>query len=222
MIFAAVPAVDGHFAEAEKSLYGTGISWALCPGSMGIWPDPYYVSGKAKQWAGTDFSKRYLHQDSMKYPFLFVRGAHEDHFWLKRRREAGVGLELLPGLTWLVDGYKTCLQEDLRVTGLGGVYSPKYYDSKEGWKTKLRGYRRSQVEKACSSGPTDILLIHEHPTAEGISSIVFATRPKLIIYPAKDGYYHDEEVLGVRAVGCVESTPYTLFEWKDSKISDIG
>ena len=155
-----------------------------------------------------------------EYGLLFVRGAHEDHFWLRRRREAGVGLELIPGLFWLADGYQTVLHENMRVTGLGGVYSPQYYDEEEGWKTKLRAYRRRQVEKACSSGQTDVLLIHEHPNAEGIQEIVFATRPQLIIYPSKDGQDHDDPFQsGVQCYGIPKGHDPIPFEWKGGKIS---
>jgi hypothetical protein len=178
----ALPQVDGHLSKAEELMDAYNPAWSLCPGSMGIWPDPYYLDRKSRKLAGKEFSVRYVHQQPLKHRVLFVRGAHEDHFWLRRRKEIGAGLELLPNLTWLADGYKTVLHNELRVTGLGGVYSPRYYDSNEGFKTKLRAYRRRQVEKACSSGKTDILLIHESPHCPGIDQIVFATRPQLIIH----------------------------------------
>lgn len=226
MLFTAIPEVDGHFQQAVDAIdtlecdRGLSFQWNLCPGSMGIWPDPFYVDRHARKYAGMEFSERYLAQSQLHQNLLFVRGAHEDHFWLRRRREAGVGLELIPGLFWLADGYQTVLHENMRVTGLGGVYSPQYYDEEEGWKTKLRAYRRRQVEKACSSGQTDVLLIHEHPNAEGIQEIVFATRPQLIIYPSKDGQDHDDPFQsGVQCYGIPKGHDPIPFEWKGGKIS---
>ena len=99
-----------------------------------------------------------------------------------------------------------------------------YYDEREGFKTKLRAYRRSQVEKACSSGPTDILLIHEHPSAEGIASIVFATRPQLIIYASKEGVGHTANPfndLGVLCYGVSKGGLPLAFNWKEGKINPI-
>ena len=228
MIFTAIPPVHGHFDDLDKGLdllkglYNLHFGWNLCPGSMGIWPDPYYIDRKSADKDSREFSEKYFKQRSLGNKVLFVRGAHEDHHWLKRRRERGVGFELIPNLVWLADGYKTILEEDLRVTGLGGVYSPQYYDKPERDKTRLRAYRRRQVERACSSGQTDILLIHEHPSTEGVSSIVFATRPQLIIYPSKDVDYHDENPfskIDVMCCGIPRGHHPVVFEWKNKKIT---
>jgi hypothetical protein len=231
MLFTVIPEVDGNFKQAADAIDRTEckedlfFQWNLCPGSMGIWPDPFYIDRHARKYAGMEFSDLYLAQSQIPHNLLFVRGAHEDHFWLRRRREAGVGLELIPGLFWLADGYQTILHENMRVTGLGGVYSPQYYDEEEGWKTKLRAYRRRQVEKACSSGQTDVLLIHEHPKAVGIKEIVFATRPQLIIYPSKDGEYHDANPFkkeGIQCCGIPRGHDPVPFEWSEGKIRRKG
>jgi hypothetical protein len=114
---------------------------------------------------------------------LFISGVHEDHNWLKHRLEIG-NLETLNNVHWLANGYKTVigdLDDQLRVTGFGKAYSENTFNGRTSKKSK-RHYSRGEFEKACSSGPTDILLLHEPPKNEYIRRLIFAVRPKLICH----------------------------------------
>ena len=108
-------------------------------------------------------------------------------------------MELVPNLSWLVNGYSTMLEDNedkLKVLGLGKVYSPTAYAGEpvKGKKVnkRLSRYTRAEVERACSQGPVDLILAHQAPTghtfgskiseAHGLSNICFATRPSLYVH----------------------------------------
>ena len=126
---------------------------------------------------------------------LTVCGVHDDLRWLKQRQDM-CHLELLPNLNWLVNGHKTVIgwgEHNVRVTGLGKVYSKSTYNGRFS-KKSLRHYTRQEVEKGCSSGPTDILLLHEHVDEPGVRNLIFATRPKLIVTAARPGQQQHNKV----------------------------
>jgi hypothetical protein len=121
-----------------------------------------------------------------------VEGIHEDHQWLADRLSTG-NLEVLSNIHLLSNGYRTTIGDadnTVRVTGLGKVYSEATFNGNYNSKSK-RHYTRSEFERTCSSGPTEILLLHEPPGNEATRKIIFATRPKIIFcsyYKEKSPY----------------------------------
>jgi hypothetical protein len=101
----------------------------------------------------------------------------------------------LNNVHWLAQGFRTNIgfeldQPSCRVTGLGRAYSEPTYKGLGG-KRSHRHYTRRDIERACSSGPTDLLVIYEHLDAPGIRNVIYATRPKLILtvdHPNRKNY----------------------------------
>ncbi|GAF71291.1 unnamed protein product, partial [marine sediment metagenome] len=158
MIIAAAGAVNGNIVEFYKKLYTLDPfpDWILCTGSFGVWPDRGKVNRASKKHGGAgDFPDMYYRGEGVPVRTLFVRGPHEDHRWLNERRHRGE-LDLLPGLTLLITGFRTVIDEDVRVVGLGGVHSPKFFDSEKNGKY----YTKKNIRSAYSGGGTDILLTH--------------------------------------------------------------
>lgn len=181
--------VEGHLSSFYEHLAAAGqdIRWALCVGDFGLWPDRNRIPrGSRTHGAGTDFSRMYALDTPVPVSTLTVCGVHDDIRWLKQRQDMG-HLELLPNLHWLVSGHKTVIgwgEYNVRVTGLGKVYSKSTYNDQFS-KKSYRHYTRQEVERGCSSGPTDILLLHEHVDEPGVRNLIFATRPKLIVTVAR-------------------------------------
>ena len=177
-----------------ESKIGTKADWVLSTGNLGIWPDPVKTGRTIKKHGGAgDFPRYYLNNTPFLRPTLFVAGKHEDHAWLNLKRSRQE-MELLPNLHWLVNGYSTILHgatESLSVVGIGKVFSPTVYNSTDCKLTEGK-YLRSEVEKACSQGPIDLVLSHQGPigaqfgaiksNSEGLNKITFATRPKLFVH----------------------------------------
>jgi hypothetical protein len=125
--------------------------------------------------------------------------------------------EVLSNVHWLAQGYRTTIGWDvpIRVTGLGRAYSEATYNEQYS-KRSYRHYTRHDIERACSSGPTDLLVLYEHLDSPGLRNVIFATRPKLILtveHPNRKVY---EEVQGTPVISlgrqCV-----TLLEYKDGE-----
>ena len=173
--------------QLEKEI-GSEADWVLQTGNFGVYPDPNRVSPTMRKRDNIgDFAKIYVNQESLPRQTLFVPGKHEDHLWIDWRiskRE----LEVVPNLTLLQNGYKTHIgqgDEDISVVGLGKVYSEKTYrDGRGESRKRLSHYTRTEVERACAQGPTDILLLHEPPLgdAKGLKNVCFATRPNIIVH----------------------------------------
>ena len=113
---------------------------------------------------------------------LLISGVHDDNEWLKARHDRGNSMILGEHVHWLAQGFKTTIGEwqPIRVTGLGKAYSESTYSGQFGQRSS-RHYTRAEVERACSSGPTDLLVVYEHLDAPGIKNMIYATRPKLIL-----------------------------------------
>jgi hypothetical protein len=176
--------------------------WVLCTGDFGIWPDPARIDRGTRQNTGAgDFAQLYLNGYSAPKQTLFVAGVHEDHKWLKHRFFSR-NLQLISNLHWLANGNKTTIGDMdnvIRITGFGKVYSKATFRGQLN-KKSYRHYTRNEFEKACSSGPTDILLLHEKPENEIIRKIVFATRPKLIVHSTRESF-EEYEFMGTKTIG---------------------
>ena len=189
----------------------TGIrcDWILCTGSLGAWLDPQVLDPPTRKHDGPgDFAELYLNQWRHIPPLSFVSGPHEDHLWLNRRRFKP---EIMPGCFWIPNGTIKVIDPDqLRVTGLGGVYSRTTYRGRPG-KKEARQYKRVEAQRA-NSLPTDILLTHEGPQgerfgsvvseAEGIRNILHDQSPRLGVH---SGYgtsrlytYHDTLMVALK------------------------
>jgi hypothetical protein len=181
--------IDGNIASFYKQIDKT-VDWVLCTGNLGIWPDPARIDRATRLKSGPqDFAKLYLGGFQAPIQTLFVAGVHEDHQWLENRKRIPEGLEILPEINWLMNGFKTTIGdavEVVRVTGFGKVYSESTFDGKLN-KRSYRHFTRRELEKGCSSGPTDILLLHEAPS-KPVMNLIYATRPKLIVHSAKESY----------------------------------
>lgn len=104
-----------------------------------------------------------------------------------------------------MDGFTTTIGDsncNVAVTGLGKVYSPAGYEN-----GNPRHYNYKDVQRACSAGPSDILLAHEgiqgelygtrRCEARGLKKIIYATRPKIVVhghYNFSKSYLSMEEV----------------------------
>lgn len=217
--------IDGKikdFYEKATHLVGGGWGmntlpeWVLCTGSFGTWPDAAHVDRGTRQNAGVgDFARLYVEGWQAPLQTVYVAGVHEDHQWLKKR-QAAKNMEVLNNVHWLATGFKTNIgnwDENIRVTGFGKVYSETTFNGTKG-KRSQRHYTRQEFEKACSSGPTDILLFHERPTNKITHQIIFATQPKLIVYSAKQ--VELSLIMNIPAIGLGKQEVY-LFDTKDLK-----
>lgn len=177
-------AVEGYFDPLLDLAIGSEAHWIVCSGDFGIWPDPGRMDRASRKHHGADFAKKYIGADprQVKVPILTIAGVHEDHRWLNHRKAVD-NTEILNNVHWLAQGYRTTIGFEglpCRVTGLGRAYSETTYSGERG-KRSHRHYTRRDINRACASGPTDLLVVYEHLDAPGIRNVIFATRPKLIL-----------------------------------------
>jgi hypothetical protein len=193
--------------------------WIVCAGDFGIWPDPHRMDRAARKHAGKDFSRYYVGAmedlPEIRIPTLTLAGVHDDNRWLNYRQTCD-NVEILNNVHWLSQGYRTTIGFDgppVRVTGLGRAYSESTY-SGEGSKRSHRHYTRRDVERACSSGPTDLLVLYEEIDAPGIRNVIFATRPQLILNVQHANRKAYSEVQGIPIVQLARKETKTI-EWKN-------
>lgn len=176
--------VQGHLKDLFNEAKTRHANWIVCAGDFGIFPDPARRDRTSRHYSTTEFAQRYVGvvNELITIPVLTISGVHEDHQFLSHRKSVN-NTEILSNVHWLANGYRTVIGLDgppMRVTGLGRAYSEATYRGDYS-KRSRRHYTRHDVERACSSGPTDLLLVYEHLDAEGIRNLIFATRPKLIV-----------------------------------------
>ena len=99
-------------------------------------------------------------------PTWFIAGNHEPFNYLESMPGGGV---LLENLDYLGRQFSRTVGK-LRIAGVGGIFSPKHFDSPratwpfpQGGRKQASYFRRKEVEVLASSGPTDILLMHAWP-----------------------------------------------------------
>lgn len=209
--------VEGYLNTLFSNATEAGAHWVVCAGDFGIFPDPQRMDRAARKHAGTDFAKRYVgtYAREIKIPVLTVAGVHDDNRWLNHRQSVD-NTEILSNVHWLAQGYRTVIGFDgppLRVTGMGRAYSESTYNG-EGGKRAHRHYTRRDVERACSSGPTDLLVLYEHLDAPGIRNIVYATRPKLILNVAHPNRQEYTEIQGTPVISLGRGSS-RLIQWKE-------
>jgi hypothetical protein len=111
-------------------------------------------------------------------------------------------METLNNVHWLANGNRTTvgdMDHVVRVTGFGKVYSKNTFEGRYSKRSK-RHYTRAEFEKACSSGPTDILMLHEPPENEWTRRLIFAVRPALIIHSNHTTIGAPYECMGIPTV----------------------
>lgn len=200
MIIYACGDIFGQFTDLYKRVSDIeketklSPSWLLQSGNIGIFPDPDRVDRQTRLKSNPEFADLYFRRQMVPKPTLFVSGKHEDNPWLDFKLSKGEML-LLGNLHWLVNGYRTLIgdnESQFSVTGLGKCFSPQsYFNGKRNKKTRAH-YTLNEVERACSQGPTDILLTHQAGHGEkignflsdsqGINKICYAIRPKVHIH----------------------------------------
>lgn len=204
--------IEGHLKSFYTEAVKQSPNWILCSGDYGVWPDPQRMDKAAKKHAGNDFSKAYIGALLVsQIPTLFIAGAHDDNTWLDNRIVAN-NTEVLANVHWLAQGYRTTIGWDkpIRVTGLGRVYSESTYAGNLG-KRSHRHYTRKDIERACSSGPTDILILYDHPDKPGLRNVIFATRPKLILTTTHPNSKVYEQIQGIPIISLGHET--RLIDW---------
>lgn len=205
--------IDGKLDAFYSKVDNFKAEWCLCTGSFGTWPDPRAIDRGTRNSVGPgDFARLYIKGFQSPIQTVYVSGVHEDHNWLKKCQAAG-NMEVLPGIHWLANGYRTSIgnwDENIRITGFGKVYSEATFNGVQN-KRSHRHYTQQEFEKACTSGPTDILLFHERPTNKITHRIIFATQPKLIVYSCKTAEVG--KIMGRDAIGLSKSEVY-LFDTK--------
>ena len=213
--------VEGRLDDLFTSAKAAEANWVACSGSFGIFPDPNRRTRAARRYSAIEFARRYVGVDSrpIEIPVLTIAGVHEDHRFLKERVTAN-NTEILNNVHYLISGFRTTIGFDgpaCRVTGLGRAYSDSTYNG-EFHKKSYRHYTRHEVERACSSGPTDLLIIHEHLDAPGIRNVVFATRPQLILtvdHPNRPTY---PEIQGIPVISLGRGAPQLVL-WRNNQFS---
>lgn len=196
----AIGEIDGKILQAYSKIFdkekelGIFASWVISPGSVGVWPDFKNLDRATRRHSDEgDFYRLYYEKWIAPRNTLFIAGAHEDHAWLQRKWESKNN-QILGNFWFLNNGYQTCIGPT--ILGLGKVFSPKTFKTKP----LNKHYSRKEIQRACSCGPTDILLTHQGPmnvvfgnkksNSEGIKSLIYATRPKLLIH---SGYDHSKK-----------------------------
>jgi hypothetical protein len=192
-------------------------------GNMGIYPDINNIDRNMRNHSGPgDFSKYYHEQTPMPRPTIFIPGKSEDHRWMELMLSKG-RTELLPGLTWLVNGYSANIgfgEDECTILSLGKLFSPNtFYGARGHKKKKLSHFTRGEVERACSVGPVDIFLSHEPPTTKGVDSVIYATRPKLIVHSMCSYSQKKEISTPTISLGHGDIMP---IEWKNGDFSMLS
>jgi len=210
--------IDGKIIDFYEKIKIHTPEWVLCTGSFGTWPDKAKVDRGTRQHVGVgDFPRLFASGFNNAVQTVYVSGVHEDHSWLKQR-QAAQNMEVLPNIHWLATGYRTNIgnwDENIRITGFGKVYSEQTFNGVQG-KRSNRHYTRPEFEKACSSGPTDIILFHERPDNKLTRQIIFATQPKLIVFSNRTAEL--TKIMGIQAIGLSKSEIY-MFDTRLLKIN---
>ena len=219
MIVTLAGPVEGHLDRLFDAGKADEAAWIVSCGDFGIYPDPARMGRAARAYGGKEFARRYVGADprEIRIPVLTVAGVHEDHRFLKERVAAN-NTQILSNVHYLANGYRTTIGFDgpaCRVTGLGRAYSEATYRG-EYSKKSYRHYTRHDVERACSSGPTDLLVLYEHPDAEGLRNVIFATRPQLILTVARPNRPIHSEIQGIPVVSLGRGATQAV-SWKNNQ-----
>jgi hypothetical protein len=208
--------IEGHLVDFYNRVVPPyAPHWVVCAGDYGVHPDPHFMDRAAKRHAGRDFAQMYVGAVIPPVvPTLTIAGVHDDQQWLNRRVAAG-NTEILANVHYLHQGNRTVIgwESAVRVTGIGRAYSEATY-KEEPTKRSYRHYTRREIERACSSGPTDLFVCYESLDSPGIKNAIYATRPKLILTVTHPNSKVYTEIQGTRVVSLGRKEVH-LATWKD-------
>ncbi len=190
-----------HLRLALQTAKDAGITKVIQIGDFGFF------------WAGNDYTKPISQAlENMDMTLDFLDGNHEDFTVLNPYTDSDEPVEIRPRIRYLPRGY-TWNDGKYTYMSLGGATSVDQYDRTPGytWFSEER-ITRSDVERACSRGPVDVLLLHDAPDTPhllgkleksahywpadllrtsahnrmAINMVVDAVKPRLIVH----GHYH--------------------------------
>ncbi len=221
MIITLAGPPEGHLQRLFDAGKSDDAAWIVVAGDFGVFPDPMRRTRAARAYGGNEFASRYVGSNPglIKIPVLTIAGVHEDHRFIKERIAAN-NTEILSNVHLLASGYRTVIGEHgppCRVTGVGRAYSSATYRG-EYSKKSSRHYTRHDVERACSSGPTDLLVLYEHPDAEGLRNVIFATRPQLILTVRHPNRPVHSEIQGIPVISLGRGATQAV-SWKNSQFN---
>lgn len=163
---------------------------------------------KIKYWLCTgDLADRNMEYFSPPAPFYWISGNHES--WEKIEK-LDKGILKIPNLFHMQNAEVVSLDKT-RVLGLGGNYSPSYYDYKKAKmpKGRERHYVEDEVKKCMKFRNIDILITHEAPSPyyrgsndigrQEITDMLKSIKPKIHFF----GHHHRFgifEIAGVKSV----------------------
>lgn len=187
MILAAAGPIDGQITALYESL-PPEVTWVLCP-DFGIRVNKDKLDRATKRHAGVGEFNTYRHEKiTVPVPTLITKSPHDEHSWL--RQQENIHNELLPNLHYLINGFYTIIADEVKVVGLGGVFSSKHYTKSK--PTSSKYYTKNEVYSACAAGKTDILMTYTGPTEQsfdgklsnsaGINRVLEITKPLLYIH----------------------------------------
>lgn len=212
--------IEGHLDEFYAKISPMEPHWVVCAGDYGIWPDPVRMDRGSRRYAGRDFSRHYVGamDTPIVIPTLTVAGVHDDNRWLAHRKSVD-NTEILANVHWLANGYRTTIgfESAVRVTGMGRAHSEQTYAGEIGPKSH-RHYTRRDIERGCSSGPTELLVIYESLDAPGIRNLIYATRPKLVVSVLHTNQPAYEEIQGVPIVQ-LQRGATKLVTWENNRFN---
>lgn len=213
--------VEGYLEDLFNLAKEKEANWIICAGDFGVFPDPQRMDRASRIYASKEFSLRYVGADArpIRIPVLFIAGVHDDNKFLQSRVIAN-NTEVLSNVHFLAQGYRTNIgfepsQPSCRVTGLGRAYSAATYNGQRN-KRSLRHYTRRDTERACSSGPTDLLVVYEHIDFPGIRNIIYATRPKLILTVDHNNRKQYDNVQGIDVI-TLNRREFKIVQWVDGR-----
>jgi len=207
--------------------------WILQTGNFGVFPSNLRLDKQTRLRGTPDFELIYSEKREIPKQTLFISGKHEDHQWLEMKMQRGE-LEILQNLNWLVNGNRTHIgdnENQISVCGLGKVFSPNSYSGDELDKKSRSHYTRKEVERACSQGPTDILITHQAghgekidnfiSVSEGINKICYALRPKLHIHSGYNKSLNYTSKLQIPTIS-LANNEIAVLEWNSNQFNLIN
>lgn len=153
----------------------------------------------------------------LKFPVYLLRGNHEDHELFSRYE----GNWIVPNLFLIPQCYPIQI-EGVTFAGIGGNYSPKFYEESFIRNKTGKYYYKSYQLENLSCYKIDILLSHEAPFGiietnqsylgrKEIRTVIQQTQPKLSLFGHHHRYYQGK-IESSNVYGLAQDTVYQLKE----------
>src|SRR3989338_2486074 len=167
------------------------------------------ANSNIKYWLCTgDVADKNLDYFSPPLQLYWINGNHED---FEKINQIDRGLLKIPNL-FHIPNAKAIKINGISILGLGGNYSPKYYDveRKNLPKGRERHYTKNEVEKCTHIHNIDILITHEAPSPhlkfgkdvgrKEITRIIEKTNPKFHIFCHHHNFGVHEIIKGIKSI----------------------